>query len=565
MSGLSVRTATLGLAAGALVVVVGSAAVALGARGVKVTSYAAESPGLAVLVSLTTAALLAAAVALASSGRTLAALATFALGCAWSADVWASWADAPTLLRNLGMLLAPMLVALELLVIATVLPPGRARRLAVVVSAAGVAAAVVLWLVRDPYLDRYCWRDCFVHAFAPFADAEHARTATNLTLALGAVCGALAALLCAARIVQARQRSAVLLAGLVAGCALAAREVVLRLQPAEDPSRALYAWFFAACALALLALAVSLGYLALRPLLVRRQIAALAGEPGGLEAALGAALDDAQLRVGYPLADGAVVDAEGRLLTLDGPPARIVRGREVIALVRSPGGTPSVAALERALGPAARLALANERLRAEESFRLYELTELRRRIVATGDATRRRLEHDLHDGAQQRLLALTIDLRVALKRAEAAGRTDVVQLLGAAVVSVAAAAEELRAVAHGIFPATLVNAGLAAALETLADANRVALSVGLEPGRRFSHDVETAAYALVAEAAEDARAPVRVAVEERDAQLVVTLDAAERNGAATAAEERVWAAGGTFTRVGRRLEVVLPAPPPASR
>ena len=77
--------------------------------------------------------------------------------------------------------------------------------------------------------------------------------------------------------------------------------------------------------------------------------------------------------------------------------------------------------LEQAFGPAARLALANERLRAEQLFRLHELTELRRRIVTTGDMERRRLERDLHDGAQQRLLALAIDLKVALKRAVAAG------------------------------------------------------------------------------------------------------------------------------------------------
>ncbi|PWU25589.1 MAG: hypothetical protein C5B48_00555 [Candidatus Rokuibacteriota bacterium] len=569
MNGLPVRGATLCLGAGALAIGASSAAVALGARGAKVTTYAYVSPGFAVLASLTGAALLAAAVPLAASRRTLAALATFALGCAWSADVWAGWANAPTLLRNLGMLLAPAPAALALLMIATLLlPRSRARQFAVATSTAGLAAVIVLWLVRDPYLDRYCWRDCLAHPLAPVADPGLARTATNLTLVLGAFCGALTAVLCVRRLAQSLDRAPVLLAGLVSGSALAARDTALRLEPAESPKALLYASLFVASALALLALAASVGYLAVRPWLVRRQIAALAVEPdlpgGGLEAALAAALDDPQLRVGYPLAgDGSVVDASGLALTFATRPARIVRGGEVIALIGSPAGTPSVDALERALGPAARLALSNERLRAEESFRLHELTQLRRRIVATGDATRRRLERDLHDGAQQRLLALTIDLRVALKRAHASGRPDVERLLGAALERVVAATDELRAVAHGIFPATLANAGLAAALESLADIHRLVLSLGLEPGRRFPPDVETAAYAVVADAVTGTRAPVRVAVEERGSQLMLLVDAADTNGDATAAEQRVWAAGGTCTRVGRRLEAVLPVPPPA--
>jgi signal transduction histidine kinase len=568
MNGLPARGATLRLGAGALIIGASSAAVALGARGAKVTSYAYVSPGFAVLASLTGAALLATAVALAASTRTLAAVATFALGCAWSADVWAGWANAPTLVRNLGMLLAPALAALALLMIATLLlPPSRARQLAVATSAAGLGAAIVLWLVRDPYLDRYCWRDCLAHPFAPVADAELARTATNITLVLGAFCGALAAVLCARRLVQGGDRVPVLLAGFASGCALAARETALRFEPAESPKALLYACLFVACALALLALAASVGYLALRPWIVRRQIAALATEPdvsaGGLEAALAAALGDPQLQVGYPLTGGGVLtDASGLALTFVGNPARIVRGDELIALVGSPAGTPSPDALERALGPAARLALSNERLRAEESFRLNELTQLRRRIVATGDETCRRLERDLHDGAQQRLLALTIDLRVAQKHARAAGRPDVERLLGAAVERVVAATDELRDVAHGIFPVTLANAGLVPALESLADDHPLVLSVGLEPGRRFPPDVETAAYAVVMEAVKGALDPVRVSVEERGSQLLLLVDAANRNGHAIAAEQRVRAAGGTCTRVGRRLEATLPAPPP---
>jgi signal transduction histidine kinase len=550
----------------ALVVGASSAAVTLGTRDAKVTSYAAVSPGFAVLTSLTTVVLFAAAVALGSSRRTPTALATFALGCAWSANVWVGWPEAPAPLRNAGMLLGGMVAPLMLIVVATVLGRSRARWVALATAAGGIGAAVFLWLVRDPYLDRYCWRDCLAHSFAPFADPGLARTATDVMLVLGAVCGALAAVLCAFHLARGTERFWLFLAGLASGCSLAARDLVLRLEPAENPIASPYAPLFVACGVTLLAFAVALAYLALRPWLVRRQIAALAAEPElagrGLETALGAALGDARLRIGYPLADGQVVDSEGRPLTLHGPPARIVRGGEGIALVGSPAGAPSPAALERALGPAARLALANERLRAEESFRLHELTQLRRRIVATGDATRRRLERDLHDGAQQRLLALTIDLRVALKTARASGRADVERLIGAAVDHVAAATDELRAVAHGIFPAVLASAGLAAALQSLADDRRLVLSLELEPGRRFPPEVETAAYAAVAEATANARGPVRVALTERESRLLLRIDATERNGGALAAEERIRATGGTLEREGRRLEAVLPAPPP---
>jgi signal transduction histidine kinase len=564
------RELAFALGGGGFVIAASSAAVSLGARSLTTTSYGTSSPGLAVLASVTGAALFAAAALLAVEGtRPRAALATFCLGCAWSADVWAGWSAAPTLLRTSAMLLVPMLAPFGLLTVASVLPRTRPAYAGVTVSAAGIAAGLALWLVRDPFLDRYCWRDCLAHSLAPFSGAELARTATNVSLALGAACGALVVALCAVGLAR-RTLVWVVLAGVAWGCALATSEIVLRLEPAEDPTRPLYASLFAARGIALLALAVSLGYLALRPRLVRRAISRLAVDPersagGGLGTALAAAIGDAELRIGYPLpGDGPTVDAEGRPMTFERAAAKIVRGGELVALIGSAAGTPAPAALERALGPAARLALANERLRAEQLFRLHELTELRRRIVATGDAARRRLERDLHDGAQQRLLALAIDLRIALKRAEAAGRAEAARLLREAAERVGEATVELRGVAHGIFPTTLANAGLAAALDTLADERRLVLSIELDAGRRFPPELETAAYAIVAEGTSSAPDTVRVRVEERRGALLLTLDGAAWDGVSSA-EERVGAAGGTVQRTGRRLRAVLPVPPPVER
>jgi signal transduction histidine kinase len=339
---------------------------------------------------------------------------------------------------------------------------------------------------------------------------------------------------------------------------------VLRFDPAEDPTRPLYASLYVARGVSLLGLGAAFGYIAVRPLLVRRAISRLAADPsrseGGLEAALADAIGDRGLRLAYPLPTGPVVDADGRPIELEPSAVQIVRGGELVALVESRVGAPTANAIDRALGPAARLALVNERLRAEQLFRLHELTELRRRIVTTGDAARRRLERDLHDGAQQRLLALAIDLRVALKQATAAGKDDVGAILRRAASQVDEATAELRSIAHGIFPSVLASAGLTAALDSLADERPLVLSIEL--GRRLPAEIEAAAYALVAEETAGASAPVRVRVEKRESELVVALDDASNSGASFA-EERIGAVGGTLTRAGRRLEAVLPIPPPA--
>jgi signal transduction histidine kinase len=559
------RTLALALIGGGFAIATSSSVVALGLRSSKVTSYATASPGFAVLASLTGAVLLTAASLLArDTARTLTALATFALGAAWSADVWAGWPPAPAVLRGAAMLFGPMLAPLALLAVASVLG-SRAVPAAVLVAGAGLTSAIALWLVRDPFLDRYCWRDCLAHSFAPFSGTEAARTATNVALVVAGFCGTIAAVLCAAAFSR-RPLAFPLVAGLASGCTLAASDFVLRFEPAEDPTRPLYAFLYVARAVSLLGLGAALGYVAVRPVLVRRAISRLAADPsrseGGLEAALADAIGDRGLRLAYPLPAGPVVDADGRPVELEPSAVQIVRGKELVALVDSPAGAPTASAIDRALGPPARLALANERLRAEQLFRLHELMELRRRIVATGDAARRRLERDLHDGAQQRLLALAIDLRVALKQAAAAGKDDLGAILRRAVSQVDGATCELRSIAHGIFPSVLASAGLAAALDSLADERPLLLAIELELERRFPTEIEAAAYALVAEETAGASAPVRVRVETRESALVVALDDALNSGASLA-EERIGAAGGTLTRAGRRLEAVLPIPPHA--
>ena len=533
--------------------------VALGDRNPAIRSYSTASPSLAVVASLAGIALFAAAALLALEvGRVPTALAVFALGVAWSADLWAGWSGAPALLRNAGMLLIPMFSAAALLVVATVVDRTWTRATAAAVAAAGVAASLALWLVRNPYLDRYCWRDCYDHPFAPFAGVELARTLTNVGLALGAAAGVAAAAICATSLVRAQGR-AVLIAGAVLGVVVLVSDVVLLLEPAEDRTRPLYALLFVARGIAVLALAAALCAPILRSRLLRHAILRLASERGGVGAALADALGDPSLRLGYPLSDGGpTVDADGRTIALAGTPARILRENELVALVELAGKPPPTAALSRALTPASRLALANERLRAEELYRLNELAELRRRIVVTGDDARRRLERDLHDGAQQRLLTVSIDLRVALRLAEDSGRAEAAALLRQAGERIADALAELREVAHGIFPTTLTTSGLAAALQTLADHRPVVLVSELEAGRRFPSEIETAAYAIVAACTDAESSAVRVRLEERSGELAVSVEGGAWNGGAESARERVGAIGGTITRAGATVDVSLP-------
>src|SRR5207253_8715614 len=121
-----------------------------------------------------------------------------------------------------------------------------------------------------------------------------------------------------------------------------------------------------------------------------------------------------------------------------------------------------------------------------------------------GDSERRRLERDLHDGAQQRLLALSYDLRRLRVAAEANSDPEVTALLTSAGNEAQTAISELRELAHGIYPAVLAEAGLAPALETLADDAPLAVELRDVTRQRQSAPIETAAYVAVAEAVQDA-------------------------------------------------------------
>jgi signal transduction histidine kinase len=285
--------------------------------------------------------------------------------------------------------------------------------------------------------------------------------------------------------------------------------------------------------------------------------------PGGLERQLADALGDPSLRLLHNL-DGEPgwIDSQGHAAALPTDADRVATslvagGREVSVLVHRRGllDDPGFA---QEIASAARLALEHERLHALRRAQLERLRLSRARLVATADAQRRQLERDLHDGAQQRLLTLSIAVRLARRRL-CGGDSALERELAAAAAELGVALAELREVAHGLFPLVLTDEGLGAALEVLAE-RTPRLLTGALPDGRFAAPVESAAYFVVSEALR--RGPsgeITIDARREGDRLVVEVHTeTELTGEATAIEDRVGALDGTLIADGRHLRAELP-------
>ena len=226
-------------------------------------------------------------------------------------------------------------------------------------------------------------------------------------------------------------------------------------------------------------------------------------EPAHVRDALARALDDPTLEVGYWIgATERYVDADGTVVDTSGSPERtatfVQSSGEPVAVLVHDASLADEPGLVEAVAATAQLALENQRLQAEVRAQLEEVRASRARIVAAGDAERRRLERDLHDGAQQRLLALGLALQLArAELGEQATASD--DLLAEAEAELQEALVELRELARGIHPAILTDGGLGPALQTLAERTPVPVTVSTVDGR-LPPAVETAAYFVVSEA-----------------------------------------------------------------
>jgi signal transduction histidine kinase len=255
-----------------------------------------------------------------------------------------------------------------------------------------------------------------------------------------------------------------------------------------------------------------------------------------LRTALADALGDPSVRLAYWLPESErFVDAGGRPVTLPetGWTAVDVHGRRVAAIVHDPqlADEPQ---LVRTVGAAAALALENQRLAAELRARIEELRASRARLVEAADAERRRLERDLHDGAQSRLVALALQLRLLRNKLD--DQPELTAMLDESAAELDASLEELRELARGIHPAVLTDRGLEAALQALASRAPVPVEIAYAPPSELPPPVETAIYFVAAEAltnvAKYARARrATVSVTHGDGTVVVEVSDDGRGGA----------------------------------
>ena len=228
--------------------------------------------------------------------------------------------------------------------------------------------------------------------------------------------------------------------------------------------------------------------------------------PERLRDALAGALGDPNLDVLYWSPDrGSYVDPGGMAVEPgDRATGRTItylehRGEPIAAILHDPALAEDPG-LVAAVGAAVRLAVENERLAAEVATQLREVRASRARIVAAGDEERRRVERDLHDGAQQRIVSMTLALRLAQAKLGADADPLVRESLAQASTDARAALAELRELARGIHPQILTGAGLAAAVSRLAERLPAEVTVDIEPDRRWSAKVESTAYFVVSEA-----------------------------------------------------------------
>jgi signal transduction histidine kinase len=381
----------------------------------------------------------------------------------------------------------------------------------------------------------------------------------------------------------------------LAGAVLAGGFIVTFLLQTIDPTNARNPiGELRAIGLAILRVVVAIGLLigVLRVDAARGRIADLVVSLDGLpplpvlQASLRDALGDPSLEVyRWEPAFAGFADAAGRPTERPG-----ADGSDRTVLTIGDGASPDLLiahdpslrddpGLVSAAAAAVRLAAENERLQAEVRAQLESVRASRARIVEAQDDERRRIERDLHDGAQQRLVSLQLSLQMLRRGLGPEADATILAELDAATTEASAAIADIRELARGVHPAILSEAGLGAALVSLAD--RMPIPVAIEDGvdRRLPAAVEATAYFVVAEAltnvakhagADSVRVQALLVPDEHPQRLSVTVSDDGRGGAELSPGSgleglrgRVAALDGTFELdsppgKGTRLTVEVP-------
>jgi signal transduction histidine kinase len=288
--------------------------------------------------------------------------------------------------------------------------------------------------------------------------------------------------------------------------------------------------------------------------------------PTDLRDAVARALRDPSLALAYWLPDfQSYADLDGRPFELRDEEGRATtlidrQGSHVAALVHDDALIDEPELLH-AVTAAAGIALENARLHAELRARLDELRGSRARVIAAGQSERQRLERNLHDGAQQRLIALSLEL--SLLEEELGDYPEANVRLGAARREVAISLEELREVARGLHPAVVSGHGLAVALEQLAARAAVPVRLTVETGERLPEALEVAAYYLVSESLANVgkhahASSVTVEVTRRDGDVLVEVNDDGVGGADTENGSGLRGLADRVETLGGRLRVWSP-------
>jgi signal transduction histidine kinase len=366
-----------------------------------------------------------------------------------------------------------------------------------------------------------------------------------------------------------RMLAPLLLAAIAVGLRAVFESVFTFGNPPSQVREYLFWWQIAA----FMALPVALLVGFLRARLARASVGDLVLElertpPQGIRDALSRALGDMTLEIFFWLPDRQTfVDAAGLSVDLPTDGHRTItmldhHGERLAALVHDPSLLDEPKLVEAA-GAAARLALENARLQAETRAQLEEVRQSRARIVTAADQERQRIERDIHDGAQQRLVALGLQLRSAQRRIGDTSDPDVDRLLTAAVDELKVAVEELRELARGVHPAILTEDGLAAALESLISRTPFPVELEADEGR-LPAQVEATAYFLACEALANSvkhssASHAKICAHRHDGLLVVEVEDDGIGGANSANGSGLRGLADRVEALGGRLRVESPA------
>jgi signal transduction histidine kinase len=437
-------------------------------------------------------------------------------GALWLIPEIAGWVAGPAELRTVAdasalLLPAVVVVAVVQLYVARFWATTPITVLALV---GGALAVGFRMFVVDPFTDARCWRNCghnpllLARATGIGSWLERCAVAVVMLAAVAALVAVLTAVV--------RDGLAQVGFGTTAAASLVVGEAAiaaLRLGVVDDGASTPYLVALVLAQLGAVGFVAALASVRWREWRLGVRLTRLAlglqasPAPGALTVAIGRAVGDAHLQVLYWAAGRGYIDADGNA-TADPSSSRVRRvtpvarrGQRLAAFVHSVEVDGDQ--LDRALGSALRLSLENEGLRAAALAELAELRSSRVRIVEGAAQERRRLERNLHDGAQQRVVSLTLLLRMLRNQAPPGA---VSAGLARAEALTKATLDELRRVARGIYPAVLADAGLAGAVLDLAEASTdVAVQVDQIPKERYGGTVETTAYLTVAAAIVDAQ------------------------------------------------------------